>query len=65
MSSFRRAAAPEQDRYHGDVSNIAKAQSIRLLEERLSLLVVETVARPATELLYAFNSPDPSSKFRT
>jgi hypothetical protein len=55
----------EQDRYHSDVSDIPKARAIRLLKERLSLLGVEPVSRPAAELLYAFDTPDPSSEFRT
>jgi hypothetical protein len=55
----------EQDRYHSDVSDIAKARAIRLLKERLGLLAVEPVSRPAAELLYAFDTPDSSSEFRT
>jgi hypothetical protein len=55
----------EQDRDHSDVSDIAKARAIRLLKERLGLLAVELVSRPAAELLYAFDTRDPSSEFRT
>jgi hypothetical protein len=63
---FRPAqATAEKDRYHSDVSDIAKAQSIRLLKERLGLLAVQPVARPAAELLHPFDSSDSSSKFRT
>jgi hypothetical protein len=55
----------EQDRHHSYVSDIAKALTVRFLEEQTSLLAVEPISRPAAELLHAFDSPDSSSKFRT